>query len=132
MKFHIAVNLERVDPDVDMVAMCEHTLGMVQMVDEAGFEIAWAAEHHALEMTIAPNPFHLTTWWADHTKQIGVGAGVANAAYRHPIELANAPAEDEIIVALGASVGGRPNHRIGDRNENLDEMDRDVENPAGV
>lgn len=44
----------------------------------------------------------------------------------------DAPAEDEIVVALGASVGGHPNHRIGNRYEDLKEMGRDVENPAGV
>lgn len=44
----------------------------------------------------------------------------------------DAPAEDEIIVALGASVGGHPNHRIGDRYADLREMGRDVDNPAGV
>lgn len=44
----------------------------------------------------------------------------------------DAPAEDEIIVALGASIGGHPNHRIGDRYEDLKEMGHDVDNPAGV
>ena len=46
--------------------------------------------------------------------------------------ISDAPAEDEIIVALGVSVGGHPNHRIGDRYEDLREMGRDVDNPAGV
>mgnify|MGYP000002870805 FL=1 len=46
--------------------------------------------------------------------------------------ISDAPAEDEIIVALGASVGGHPNHRIGDRYEDLREMGHDVDNPAGV
>lgn len=46
--------------------------------------------------------------------------------------VADAPADDEILIALGASVGGNPNHRIGDRYEDLREMGRDVENPAGV
>ena len=46
--------------------------------------------------------------------------------------ISDAPAEDEIIVALGASVGGHPNHRIGDCYEDLREMGRDVDNPAGV
>ncbi len=46
--------------------------------------------------------------------------------------VADAPAPDEIIVALGASVGGHPNHRIGDRYQDLKEMGRDVDNPAGV
>jgi hypothetical protein len=44
----------------------------------------------------------------------------------------DAPAEDEIIVALGASIGGHPNHRIGNRYDDLREMGRDVDNPAGV
>lgn len=44
----------------------------------------------------------------------------------------DAPAEDEMIIALGASLGGHPNHRIGDRYADLKEMGRDVDNPAGV
>ena len=44
----------------------------------------------------------------------------------------DAPSEDEIIVALGASIGGHPNHRIGDRYEDLKDMGHDVDNPAGV
>ena len=44
----------------------------------------------------------------------------------------DAPAEDEIIMALGASIGGHPHHRIGDRYEDLREMGRDVDTPAGV
>ena len=46
--------------------------------------------------------------------------------------ISEAPAEDEIVVALGASVGGHPNHRIGDRCEDLHKMGRYVDNPAGV
>jgi hypothetical protein len=34
----------------------------------------------------------------------------------------DAPAHDEIVVALGASVGGRPHHRIGDRYQDLKEL----------
>jgi hypothetical protein len=44
----------------------------------------------------------------------------------------DAPRADEIIVALGASVGGRPHHRIGDRYQDLRELGHDVENPAAV
>ena len=45
--------------------------------------------------------------------------------------IADAPADDEIIIALGASIGGHPNHRIGDRYEDLRDMGRDFDNPAG-
>ncbi|MEO1600543.1 MAG: LLM class flavin-dependent oxidoreductase [Pseudomonadota bacterium] len=88
MKFHLAINLERLDPGTDMRAVRDHTLEMVRMADRAGFEIVWAAEHHALEMTIAPNPFQLLTWWAGATERIRLGVGVVNASYWHPIRLA--------------------------------------------
>lgn len=44
----------------------------------------------------------------------------------------DAPAADEIVVALGASIGGRPHHRIGDRYQDLEELGHDVANPAAV
>lgn len=44
----------------------------------------------------------------------------------------DAPAEDEIVIALGASIGGHPLHRIGDRYTDLKEMGHDLDNPAGV
>lgn len=46
--------------------------------------------------------------------------------------VADAPAADEIVVALGASVGGRPHHRIGDRYQDLKDLGQEVDNPAGV
>jgi hypothetical protein len=46
--------------------------------------------------------------------------------------IADAPAADEILVALGASVGGRPHHRIGDRYQDLKDLGNDVSNPAAV
>ena len=44
----------------------------------------------------------------------------------------DAPAADEIVVALGASIGGRPHHRIGDRYQDLKDLGHDVSNPAAV
>src|SRR5215472_7850715 len=36
--------------------------------------------------------------------------------------IVDAPAPDEIVVALGASIGGRPHHRIGDRYQDLKDL----------
>ncbi len=44
----------------------------------------------------------------------------------------DAPSADEIVVALGASIGGRPHHRIGDRYQDLKDLGHDAKNPAAV
>ena len=44
----------------------------------------------------------------------------------------DAPAADEIVIALGASTGGRPHHRICDRYQDLKDLGHDVANPSAV
>ena len=44
----------------------------------------------------------------------------------------DAPGPEEVVVALGASIGGRPHHRIGDRYQDLKELGHDADNPASV
>ena len=107
MKFQLAINMERITPDLDMNEVARHTLEMVQMAEAGGFHIAWAAEHHALEMTIAPNPFQILTWWAAHTSTIRLGSAVAVAPYWHPINLAGEAA------LLDLYSGGRLEFGIG-------------------
>lgn len=107
MKFHLAINMERIDDTLDMKDVARHTLEMVQMADAGGFRIAWAAEHHALEMTIAPNPFSILTWWAEHTNDIRLGTAVIAAPYWHPIKAAGEAAFVDLIS------GGRLEFGIG-------------------
>jgi len=107
MKFHLAINMERIAPGIDMREVERHTLEMVRMADAGGFHIVWAAEHHALEMTIAPNPFQILTWWAAHTENIRLGSAVAVAPYWHPINLAGEAA------LLDLYSGGRLEFGIG-------------------
>ena len=107
MKFQLAINMERTAAHPDMREVARHTLEMVQMADEGGFAIAWAAEHHALEMTIAPNPFQILTWWAAHTSRIRLGSAVVVAPYWHPIKAAGEAA------LLDLYSGGRLEFGIG-------------------
>jgi len=107
MKFHLAINMERIDDSLAMKDVARHTLEMVQMADQGGFRIAWAAEHHALEMTIAPNPFSILTWWAEHTNDIRLGTAVIAAPYWHPIKAAGEAAFVDLIS------GGRLEFGIG-------------------
>ncbi len=107
MKFQLAINLERLDDSLDMEEVARHTLEMVQMAEEGGFNIVWAAEHHALEMTIAPNPFSILAWWANHTNRIRLGTAVIAAPYWHPIKAAGEAAFIDLIS------GGRLEFGIG-------------------
>ena len=107
MKFQLAINLERLDDGLQMPEVARHTLEMVQKADRGGFHIVWSAEHHALEMTIAPNPFQILTWWAGHTDRIRLGTAVAVAPYWHPIRLAGEAAFTDLIS------GGRLEFGIG-------------------
>lgn len=88
MKFQLVVNMERFSTATDMREVERHVLDLVRMADEGGFEIVWAAEHHALEMSVAPNPFTMLTWWAAHTSRIRLGTAVVVAPYWNPIRLA--------------------------------------------
>ena len=60
-----------------------------------------------------------------------IEGSVEGEGIRFEVDL-TAPAEDEILIALGASIGGHPLHRIGNRYDDLRDMGRDVDNPAGV
>ncbi len=55
-------------------------------------------------------------------------------SHYHTIQFSiyDAPADDELVVALGGATGGRPHHRIGDRYQDLKDLGRDAENPADV
>jgi alkanesulfonate monooxygenase SsuD/methylene tetrahydromethanopterin reductase-like flavin-dependent oxidoreductase (luciferase family) len=107
MKFDLVVNLERLSDSADMREVFDHVTQMVQLADEGGFATAWAAEHHAIEMTIAPNPFQLLAHWAARTSRIRLGTAVAVAPYWHPIKLAGEAALFDLMS------GGRLEFGIG-------------------
>ena len=107
MRFNLVINMERVGPDVDMAEVARHVTEMVQMADEGGVDIVWAAEHHALEMTIAPGPFQLLAHFAAHTSRIRLGTAVVVAPYWHPVKLAGEAALLDLLS------GGRLEFGIG-------------------
>ncbi|NNE21601.1 MAG: LLM class flavin-dependent oxidoreductase, partial [Rhizobiales bacterium] len=59
------------------------------------------------EMTVAPNPFQILTWWAAHTNDIRLGTAVVVAPYWHPINVAGEAA------LLDLYSGGRLDFGIG-------------------
>ena len=101
MKFSIAVNMNRFSDSTSMQQINDETLELVKMADQGGFEVAWASEHHCIEMTIAPNPFLQLAYWSQNTTNIRLGTAVICAPYWHPIRAA----EEAALVDLYS--GGR-------------------------
>lgn len=52
-------------------------------------------------------------------------AGMRSHYLTHEFHIPDAPGPDEIVIALGAAAGGRPHHRIGDRYQDMEEMQVD-------
>ena len=107
MKFSLSIDLSRDNPSIDMRDVARHAIDMVQMADDNGFEVVWAAEHHAIEMTIAPNPFQLLAWFGANTDNIRLGIAVVQAPYWHPIKVAGE------VGLLDVMSGGRVEFGIG-------------------
>ncbi len=107
MRFHLSINMERLDGSIPMQDVARHTLEVVQMAERGGFEVVWAAEHHALEMTIAPNPMQILAWYASETDHIRLGSAVVVAPYWNPIRAAGEAAFVDLIS------GGRLEFGIG-------------------
>ena len=68
-----SLNMERTSPEEDMRDVVTQAIVLLQMAERAGFHSAWSAEHHTIELTIAPNPFSLAhllgaTYQPDQTR----------------------------------------------------------------
>ena len=88
MQFSISVNMARTAPSQDIRQVVRQMLELVRLAESGGFEIAWAAEHHTIELMAGPNPFTILMHWAAHTSRIRLGTAVVVAPYWHPIRVA--------------------------------------------
>ena len=59
-------------------------------------------------------------------------AGMRSHYLTIQFSISDAPADNEIVVVLGASIGGRPHHRIGDRYQDLKELGHEHDDPTGI
>ena len=85
---------------------------MTRMADEAGFDIAWFAEHHLSNYSISPSPLLPAVHMVSQTRQIKVGPAVIVMPFYEPLRLV-----EEICVAdqlcdgrlvLGLGTGYQP------------------------
>src|SRR5215475_15709321 len=97
--------MTRRQPDVPMETVAAQALEMVTTAEHFGFDIAWAAEHHTIEYTIAPNPLVLIVHWAAHARTIRLGTAVITAPYWNPLRAAGEMALADILTGGRLEVG---------------------------
>lgn len=105
MKFSLFVHMERNDRSKSYADLFRELTELVQISEAAGFEAAWIGEHHAMEFTIAPNPFINIAYLAAVTKKIRLGTGTIIAPFWHPLRLAGEAAMTDIATAGRLDLG---------------------------
>ncbi len=88
MKFSLFVHMERFDRRQSHAALFAELEELVLLAEAGGMEAAWIGEHHAMEFTIAPNPFINIAYLGARTRRIRLGTGTVIAPFWHPIKLA--------------------------------------------
>ena len=105
MKFSLFVHMERFDPAQSHAELYKGLVDLVQTAERGGFRAAWVGEHHAMEFTIAPNPFIVLADLSRATSNIRLGSGTVVAPFWHPIKLAGEVAMTDIITGGRLEVG---------------------------
>ena len=88
MKFSLFAHIERYDDSVSHKRLLDELTEFTLMAEAGGMETIWIGEHHAMEYTVAPNPFINLAYLAAKTTKIRLGTGNVIAPFWHPIRLA--------------------------------------------
>lgn len=104
MKFSLFAHMEKTG-DAPSSELYEDFLSLCQMADEGGMHAIWTGEHHAMNFTVAPNPFISIADLARRTQNVRLGTGTVVAPFWHPIKLAGEAAMADIICDGRLEVG---------------------------
>ena len=97
MKFSLFVHMERLDASQNHRQLYDEFIALCEIADKGGMHAIWTGEHHAMDFTIAPNPFINIADLARRTKTVRLGTGTVIAPFWHPIKLAGEAAMTDII-----------------------------------
>ena len=88
MKFGIFSLMTLRDHPEGVAGVMSDTKEMVQAAEQAGFDIAWFAEHHFCNYSSSPSPLMMASYAAGWTSKIKLGAGVLVLPLYNPLRLA--------------------------------------------
>lgn len=105
MQFSLFAHMERLTPDQPHEELYREFLELCTLADDGGMRAIWTGEHHAMEFTIAPNPFISIVDLAARTKKVKLGTGTVVAPFWHPIKLAGEAAATDLITGGRLELG---------------------------
>jgi alkanesulfonate monooxygenase SsuD/methylene tetrahydromethanopterin reductase-like flavin-dependent oxidoreductase (luciferase family) len=92
---------------VSLPTVFERALGRIRIMDDAGYDAVWLAEHHFTGYSVCPSLHMMGVQVASQTTRLRIGTGVSLAAFYHPLRLA------EEVALLDTLSGGRVNWGAG-------------------
>ena len=92
---------------VPLATVYERAFQRMEVMDKAGYDAVWLAEHHFSTYSVCPSVHIMGTHIAAHTKRLRIGTAVSLASFYHPLRLA------EEVALLDHVSGGRVNWGAG-------------------
>lgn len=92
---------------VPLPTVYRRALDRIRIMDGAGYDAVWLAEHHFSTYSVCPSVHLMAMHVADATRNLRIGTGVSLAAFYHPLRLA------EEVALLDNLSGGRVNWGAG-------------------
>ena len=128
MKLGLFNLMTQIDSSVTPRQIVEDTVSMVRLADEAGFDVAWFAEHHFSNYSICPSPLMMAAHCAGLTSRIRLGTAVLVLPLYNPVRLV------QEIGLLDVQSGGRAVVGIGSgyQKYEFDRFHRDLSERTAV
>lgn len=92
---------------VPLATVYARALERIEIMDRAGYDAVWLAEHHFTTFSVCPSIHMMGTLAAARTRRLRIGTAVSLAAFYHPLRLA------EEVALLDVLSAGRVNWGAG-------------------
>src|SRR5207237_8831709 len=92
---------------VPLAAVYARALERIEIMDRAGYDAVWLAEHHFSSFSVCPSVHMMGMLAAARTPRLRIGTGRSRAPFYHPLRLA------EEVALLDQVSGGRVNWGAG-------------------
>jgi alkanesulfonate monooxygenase SsuD/methylene tetrahydromethanopterin reductase-like flavin-dependent oxidoreductase (luciferase family) len=107
MKFAVLQFFSWPERRVELATVYARALDRIEIMDRAGYDAVWLAEHHFSGFSVCPSVHMVGTLAAARTRRLRIGTGVSLAPFYHPLRLA------EEVALLDLLSGGRVNWGAG-------------------